>query len=243
MLRIAVTRAEAIPPCDSLLGAETWHASCDRRFPRARSATEVQGATVAYVAVNPGSESRHLFGATGGADQRATLTESCCRMRPCPAERAARRCCPAATTLAVVPGVAFGTALAWNSRVIRFASGRSSTHSPALTGWGLRDVVISYTISGAMCIHSVFRGTAGSGEVRRFAALAVVPSATDRTGQGSGSAECFQCIEQLSGTCAPVSGHVGVRVGSLHLERQYRNRTAAWRPAGGTERSECHGEA
>ena len=68
--------------------------------------------------------------------------------------------------------------------------------------------MFSYTIFGTMCIHTVFRGIAGSGEVRPFAVSergarrggkgadtahghpfhAFVPSATDRTGQGTGSA-------------------------------------------------------
>ena len=140
MPRIAVTHAEETPPCDFLLRAETWHASCDCKFPRARSAAGAQGATVACAAVNPGSESRHLFGATGGADQGATLTEV---MPPhaTMSGRASRRRCPAATTPAVVPGVAFGTALARISRAIWTESGRLSTHSPVLTGRGLRDVV------------------------------------------------------------------------------------------------------
>ena len=79
----------------------------------------------------------------------------------------------------------------------------------------------SYTIFGTMCIHTVFRGIAGSGEARPFAVServaqrggkgagtahghpfhAFVPSATDRTGQGTGSAEFLQCIEHLGRTC------------------------------------------
>ena len=63
--------------------------------------------------------------------------------------RASRRCYPAATTLAVVPDVAFGTALAGISCVIWFELTRSSTHSPVLAGRVLRDVVISRFCSEA----------------------------------------------------------------------------------------------
>ena len=44
--------------------------------------------------------------------------------------------------------------------------------------------------------------------------LAFVPSATDRTGQGTGSAESLLCIEHLGGTCSPAPDHDGVPVGS-----------------------------
>ena len=43
---------------------------------------------MACVAVNPGSEFRHLFRAAGGADQRATLTGSFSHMRSCLTGRA-----------------------------------------------------------------------------------------------------------------------------------------------------------
>ena len=64
-----------------------------------------------------------------------------------------------------------------------------------------------------------------------------------RTGRakGSGATERPLRLEHLGGTSASVPGHDGRPVGSLHLERQYRDRRASWRPVGTTDLKECRG--
>ena len=66
------------------------------------------------------------------------------------------------------------------------------------------------------------------------------PSRTGRA-EGPGATERPLRLEHLGGTSASVPGHDGRPVGSLRLERQYRDRKASWRPVVTTDRKECHG--
>ena len=66
-----------------------------------------------------------------------------------------------------------------------------------------------------------------------------------RTGRakGSGATERPLRFEHLGGTSASVPGHDGCPVGSLPLERQYRDRKASWRLEGTKHSKECHGSS
>ena len=66
-----------------------------------------------------------------------------------------------------------------------------------------------------------------------------------RTGRakGSGATERPLRFEHLGGTSASVPGHDGCPVGSLRLERQYRDRKASWRLVGTKHSKECHGRS
>ena len=67
------------------------------------------------------------------------------------------------------------------------------------------------------------------------------PSRTGRA-EGSGATKRPLRLEHLEGTRASVPGHDGRPVGSLRLERQYRDRKASWRPVDKTDPKECHGK-
>ena len=67
------------------------------------------------------------------------------------------------------------------------------------------------------------------------------PSWTGRA-KGPGAAKRPLCHEHLGGTCASVPGHDGRPVGSVRLERQYRDRRASWRSVGTRSRKERHGQ-
>ena len=71
---------------------------------------------------------------------------------------------------------------------------------------------------------------------------AIVSFRPSRTGRakGPGATKRPLCREHLGGTRASVPGHDGRPVGSVRLERQYRDRRASWRSVGTRSRKECH---
>ena len=74
-------------------------------------------------------------------------------------------------------------------------------------------------------------------------AILRVPSIPDGAGQGIGSNRAPPALRAPGGTSASVPGHDGCPVGSLRLERQYRDRKASWRLVGTKHSKECHGRS